>query len=134
MSGGSRGIGEATAVRAARDGANVALLAKTAEPHPKLPGTIHTAARAIEEAGGRALPLVVDVREEDAVAAAVEKAVATFGGIDILVNNASAISLTGTLQTPVRIYDRMMTVNTRGTFVCSQACLPHLKRAENPHI
>ena len=110
------------------------LAAKTAEPHPKLPGTIHTAARAIEEAGGRALPLVVDVRAEGEVAAAVEKAVATFGGIDILVNNASAISLTGTLQTPVRIYDRMMTVNTRGTFVCSQACLPHLKRAENPHI
>jgi citronellol/citronellal dehydrogenase len=108
--------------------------AKTAEPHPKLPGTIHTAARAIEEAGGKALPVVVDVREEAEVAAAVEKAVAAFGGIDILVNNASAISLTGTLQTPMRIYDRMMTVNARGTFVCSQACLPHLKRAGNPHI
>ena len=134
ITGASRGIGLAIALRAARDGANVIVAAKTAEPHPKLPGTIHTAARAIEEAGGRALPLVVDVREEDAVAAAVEKAVATFGGIDILVNNASAISLTGTLQTPVRIYDRMMTVNTRGTFVVSQACLPHLKRAENPHI
>ena len=134
ITGASRGIGLAIALRAARDGANVIVAAKTAEPHPKLPGTIHTAARAIEEAGGRALPLVVDVREEDAVAAAVEKAVATFGGIDILVNNASAISLTGTLQTPLRIYDRMMTVNTRGTFVCSQACLPHLKCAENPHI
>ena len=134
ITGASRGIGLAIALRAARDGANVIVAAKTAEPHPKLPGTIHTAARAIEEAGGRALPLVVDVRAEDEVAAAVEKAVATFGGIDILVNNASAISLTGTLQTPVRIYDRMMTVNTRGTFVCSQACLPHLKRAENPHI
>ena len=134
ITGASRGIGLAIALRAARDGANVIVAAKTAEPHPKLPGTIHTAARAIEEAGGRALPLVVDVREEDEVAAAVEKAVATFGGIDILVNNASAISLTGTLQTPVRIYDRMMTVNTRGTFVVSQACLPHLKRAENPHI
>jgi citronellol/citronellal dehydrogenase len=134
ITGASRGIGLAIALRAARDGANVIVAAKTAEPHPKLPGTIHTAARAIEEAGGRALPLVVDVREEDAVAAAVEKAVATFGGIDILVNNASAISLTGTLQTPLRIYDRMMTVNTRGTFVVSQACLPHLKRAENPHI
>jgi len=134
ITGASRGIGLAIALRGARDGANVIVAAKTAEPHPKLPGTIHTAARAIEEAGGRALPLVVDVRAEGEVAAAVEKAVATFGGIDILVNNASAISLTGTLQTPVRIYDRMMTVNTRGTFVCSQACLPHLKRAENPHI
>ena len=134
ITGASRGIGLAIALRAARDGANVIVAAKTAEPHPKLPGTIHTAARAIEEAGGRALPLVVDVREEDEVAAAVEKAVATFGGIDILVNNASAISLTGTLRAPVRIYDRMMTVNTRGTFVVSQACLPHLKRAENPHI
>jgi len=134
ITGASRGIGLAIALRAARDGANVIVAAKTAEPHPKLPGTIHTAARAIEEAGGRALPLVVDVRAEGEVAAAVEKAVATFGGIDILVNNASAIGLTGTLQTPVRIYDRMMTVNTRGTFVCSQACLPHLKRAENPHI
>ena len=133
ITGASRGIGLAIALRAARDGANVIVAAKTAEPHPKLPGTIHTAARAIEEAGGRALPLVVDVRAEGEVAAAVEKAVATFGGIDILVNNASAISLTGTLQTPVRIYDRMMTVNTRGTFACSQACLPHLKRAENPH-
>ena len=134
ITGASRGIGLAIALRAARDGANVIVAAKTAEPHPKLPGTIHTAARAIEEAGGRALPLVVDVRAEGEVAAAVEKAVATFGGIDILVNNASAISLTGTLQTPVRIYDRMMTVNTRGTYVVSQACLPHLKRAENPHI
>jgi citronellol/citronellal dehydrogenase len=134
ITGASRGIGLAIALRAARDGANVVVAAKTAEPHPKLPGTIHTAARAIEEAGGRALPLVVDVREESEVAAAVEKAVATFGGIDILVNNASAISLTGTLQTPVRIYDRMMNVNARGTFVCSQACVPHLRRAENPHI
>ena len=134
ITGASRGIGLAIALRAARDGANVVVAAKTAEPHPKLPGTIYTAARAIEEAGGRALPMVVDVREESEVAAAVDKAVATFGGIDILVNNASAISLTGTLQTPVRIYDRMMTVNARGTFVASQACLPHLKRAENPHI
>ena len=134
ITGASRGIGLEIALRAARDGANVVVAAKTAEPHPKLPGTIHTAARAIEEAGGKALPLVLDVREEDQVAAAVEKAVATFGGIDILVNNASAISLTGTLQTPVRIYDRMMSVNARGTFVCSQACLPHLKRSANPHI
>jgi citronellol/citronellal dehydrogenase len=134
ITGASRGIGLAIALRAARDGANVIVAAKTAEPHPKLPGTIHTAARAIEEAGGRALPVVVDVREEAEVAAAVEQAVATFGGIDILVNNASAISLTGTLATSMRIYDRMMTVNTRGTFLCSQACLPHLKRAENPHV
>jgi citronellol/citronellal dehydrogenase len=134
ITGASRGIGLAIALRAARDGANVIVAAKTVEPHPKLPGTIHTAARAIEEAGGRALPVVVDVHEEAEVAAAVEKAVATFGGIDILVNNASAISLTGTLATPMRIYDRMMTVNTRGTFLCSQACLPHLKRAENPHV
>jgi citronellol/citronellal dehydrogenase len=131
ITGASRGIGLAIALRAARDGANVAVAAKTADPHPKLPGTIHTAARAIEEAGGRALPLAVDVRDETAVAAAVEQTVAEFGGIDILVNNASAISLTGTLQTPVRIYDRMMTVNARGTFVCSQACLPHLKRSSN---
>ena len=134
ITGASRGIGLAIALRAARDGANVVVAAKTAEPHPKLPGTIYTAARAIEEAGGRALPMVVDVREESEVAAAVDKAVATFGGIDILVNNASAISLTGTLQTPVRIYDRMMTVNARGTFVASQACLPHLLQAEHPHI
>ena len=134
ITGASRGIGLAIALRAARDGANVVVAAKTTDPHPKLPGTIHTAARAIEEAGGRALAVVVDVRNEDEVAAAVDKAVAAFGGIDILVNNASAISLTGTLETPMRIYDRMMTVNARGTFVCSQACLPHLKRAENPHI
>jgi citronellol/citronellal dehydrogenase len=134
ITGASRGIGLAIALRAARDGANVAVAAKTADPHPRLPGTIHSAARAIEEAGGHALPLAVDVRDETAVAAAVEQTVRTFGGIDILVNNASAISLTGTLQTPVRIYDRMMSVNTRGTFVCSQACLPHLERSSNPHI
>jgi len=134
ITGASRGIGLAIALRAARDGANIVIAAKTAEPHPKLPGTIYTAAEEIEKAGGRALPLVVDVREEQQIAAAVEQAVAKFGGIDILVNNASAISLTGTLQTPPRIYDRMMTVNTRGTFLCSQACLPALKRSQNPHI
>ena len=134
ITGASRGIGLAIALRAARDGANIVIAAKTAEPHPKLPGTIYTAAEEIEKAGGRALPLVVDVREEQQIAAAVEQAVAKFGGIDILVNNASAISLTGTLQTPPRIYDRMMTVNTRGTFLCSQACLPALKRSRNPHI
>jgi citronellol/citronellal dehydrogenase len=134
ITGASRGIGLAIALRAARDGANVVVGAKTTEPHPKLPGTIHTAAEAIERAGGRALPLVLDVRDETQIAAAADQAVATFGGIDILVNNASAISLTGTLATPARIYDRMMTVNTRGTFLCSQACLPALKRSANPHI
>jgi citronellol/citronellal dehydrogenase len=134
ITGASRGIGLAIALRAARDGANVVVAAKTAEPHPKLPGTIHTAAAEIEAAGGRALPVVVDVRDEGSVAAAVEQAVARFGGIDVLVNNASAISLTGTLATPPRIFDRMMSVNTRGTFVASQACLPHLRRSANPHI
>ena len=134
ITGASRGIGLAIALRAARDGANVIVAAKTAEPHPKLPGTIHTAARAIEEAGGQALPLVVDVREEDAVAAAVEKAVATFGGIDILVNNASAISLTGTLPTPVRIYSPHDDGQHARHLRAARACLPHLKRAENPHI
>jgi citronellol/citronellal dehydrogenase len=134
ITGGSRGIGLAIALRAARDGANVVVAAKTSEPHPKLAGTIHTAAEQIEQAGGRALPLVVDVRDEHQIAAAVEKTIATFGGIDILVNNASAISLTGTLETPARIYDRMMQVNVRGTFLCSQACLPALKRSKNPHI
>jgi citronellol/citronellal dehydrogenase len=134
ITGASRGIGLAIALRAARDGANVVVAAKTAEPHKKLPGTIHTAAREIEQAGGRALPLILDVRDEAAVAAAVEKAAAAFGGIDILVNNASAISLTGTTGTPARIFDRMMQVNTRGTFLCSQACVPHLRKAANPHI
>jgi citronellol/citronellal dehydrogenase len=134
ITGASRGIGLAIALRAARDGANIVVAAKTVDPHPKLPGTIHTAARAIEAAGGRALPVMVDVRDEAEIATAVERAVAEFGGIDVLVNNASAISLTGTLETPMRIYDRMMTVNARGTYACSQACLPHLKRAANPHI
>jgi citronellol/citronellal dehydrogenase len=134
MSGGSRGIGLTIALRAARDGANVALAAKTAEPHAKLEGTIYTAAEQIERAGGRALPLVVDVRDEERVAEAVRETVAKFGGIDILVNNASAIRTTGTLDTPVKRYDLMHGVNGRGTFVCSQACLPHLMKAENPHI
>ncbi len=134
ISGASRGIGKAIAVRAARDGANVVIAAKTAEPHPRLPGTIFSAAEEVEKAGGKALPLVVDIRFEDQIAAAVEKAVATFGGIDILVNNASAISLTGTLQTPMKRYDLMHQINTRGTFACSQACLPHLLKATNPHI
>jgi citronellol/citronellal dehydrogenase len=134
ITGASRGIGLAIALRAARDGANVVIAAKTDKPHPKLPGTIHTAAEQVEKAGGRALPVVLDVRDEAQIGAAVEQAVATFGGIDILVNNASAISLTGTLETPARIYDRMMTVNARGTFLCSQACLPALRRSANPHI
>jgi citronellol/citronellal dehydrogenase len=134
ITGASRGIGLAIALRAARDGANIAIAAKTAEPHPKLPGTIHTAAEEIEKAGGRALPLAVDIRDEAQVTEAVERAAAHFGGIDILVNNASAISLTGTLETPMKRFDLMMGVNARGTFLCSQACLPHLRKARNPHI
>ena len=134
ITGASRGIGLAIALRAARDGANIVIAAKTETPHPKLPGTIHTAAAEIEAAGGKALPLAVDIRFEDQVSAAVQRAVERFGGIDILVNNASAISLTPTLQTPMKRYDLMMGVNVRGTFVCSQACLPHLAKAPNPHI
>jgi citronellol/citronellal dehydrogenase len=134
ISGASRGIGLAIALRAARDGANIVIAAKTDAPHPKLPGTVHTAAAEVEAAGGHALPLVVDIRFEDQVYAAVEKAVKHFGGIDILVNNASAISLSGTLQTPMKRFDLMLGVNLRGTFLCSQACLPHLARAANPHI
>jgi citronellol/citronellal dehydrogenase len=134
ITGGSRGIGLAIGLRAARDGANIAVAAKTVEPHPKLPGTIFTAAREIEEAGGRALPLQVDIREETQVYDAVEKTVAEFGGIDILVNNASAINLTGTLETPMKRYDLMQSVNARGTFLCSQACIPHLREVQNPHI
>jgi citronellol/citronellal dehydrogenase len=134
ISGASRGIGLAMAKRAARDGAKVAVVAKTAEPHPKLPGTVYTAAEEIEAAGGAALPLICDIRFEDQVQAAVGKTVETFGGIDILINNASAISLTGTLHTPMKRYDLMHQINARGTFLCSQACLPHLLRADNPHI
>jgi citronellol/citronellal dehydrogenase len=138
ISGASRGIGLAIAVRAARDGANVAIAAKTTEPNPKLPGTIHTAAAEIEAAGGRALPLACDIRDEATVHAAVDAAVAAFGGIDILVNNASAISLTPTLATPMKRFDLMFGVNVRGTFLCSQACLPHLQKSaaagRNPHI
>lgn len=134
ISGGSRGIGLAIALRAARDGANIAIAAKTAEPDPRLEGTIYTAAKAIEEAGGKALPLIVDIRDEERVKSAVEETVARFGGIDILINNASAIRLTGTLDTPVKRYDLMHGVNGRGTFVCSQTCLPYLLKAENPHI
>ncbi|HTQ78428.1 MAG TPA: NAD(P)-dependent oxidoreductase, partial [Thermoanaerobaculia bacterium] len=134
ITGGSRGIGLAIALRAAADGANVALAAKTAEPNPKLPGTIHTAAREVEAAGGNALPLQVDIREADQVQAAIETTVATFGGLDILVNNASAIFLAGTLDTPMKRFDLMWSVNGRGTFACSQAALPHLLKAANPHI
>ena len=134
ISGASRGIGLAIGLRAARDGANVVVAAKTTEPHPKLPGTIYSAAQEIEAAGGKALPLMVDIREEAQVLAAVARTVETFGGIDILINNASAISLTGTLETPMKRYDLMHQINTRGTYLCSQACLPHLKKAANPHI
>jgi len=138
ISGASRGIGLAIGLRAARDGANVAIAAKTTEPHPKLPGTIHTAAAEIERAGGKALPVAVDIRDEAAVQDAVAQTVARFGGIDILVNNASAINLTGTLATPMRRFDLMFGVNVRGTFLCSQTCLPHLLKAaeagRNPHI
>jgi citronellol/citronellal dehydrogenase len=134
VTGASRGIGLAIALRAARDGANVIVAAKTAEPHPKLPGTIHTAAAQIEAAGGRALPIVLDVRDERQIASAVETGAAHFGGIDIVINNASAISLTRTPDTPARIFDRMLGVNTRGTFLTTQACLPFLKRAANPHV
>ncbi|HXG29488.1 MAG TPA: NAD(P)-dependent oxidoreductase [Nevskiales bacterium] len=134
ISGGSRGIGLAIALRAARDGANVAIAAKTAEPHPKLPGTIYTAAAEIERAGGKALPIVCDIRDEQQVAAAVAKTVDSFGGIDVLVNNASAISLTGTLQTDMKRYDLMNGINARGTFLCGKYCIPHLKKSANPHI
>ena len=134
VSGGSRGIGLAIALRAARDGANVTIAAKTADPHPKLPGTIHTAVAEIVAAGGKGLAIQCDIREEQQVAAAVAKTVATFGGLDVLVNNASAISLTGTLQTDMKRYDLMNGINARGTFLCGKYCIPHLKASSNPHI
>jgi len=134
ITGASRGIGLAIALRAARDGANVAIAAKSDVPNPKLPGTIHTAAAAIVAAGGQALALKCDIREEAEVQSAVAATVERFGGIDILVNNASAIWLRGTLDTPMKRYDLMHQVNIRGTFLCSQACLPHLRKATNPHI
>jgi citronellol/citronellal dehydrogenase len=134
ITGASRGIGKAIALRAARDGANIVIAAKTDGPHPTLPGTIHTAADEIRAAGGEALPLRVDIRDEARVQEAVAEAVAAFGGIDILVNNASAIFLAGTLETPMKRFDLMWGVNARGTYVCSQACLPHLLEAQNPHI
>ena len=134
VTGGSKGIGKAIALRAARDGANIVLFAKTTEPHPKLPGTIYTAAEEIREAGGSALPCVGDIRYEEQLQAAVDKAVETFGGIDILINNASAISLTVTEATTMKSYDLMHQINSRGTFMASKLCLPHLKKAANPHI
>ncbi len=134
ISGGSRGIGLAIALRAARDGANVTIAAKTDTPHPKLPGTIHTAVEEIEKAGGRGLPVLCDIREETQVAEAVARTVERFGGIDICVNNASAIQLTGTLETDMKRYDLMHQINTRGTFLVSKMCIPHLRLASNPHI
>jgi citronellol/citronellal dehydrogenase len=134
ITGASRGIGLAIGLRAARDGANVVIAAKTAEPHPKLPGTIYTAAEEIEKAGGKALPIICDIRFEEQVDAAVAKTIETFGGIDVCVNNASAISLTGTLETPMKRYDLMHSINGRGTYLTSQKCLPHLLKSSNPHI
>ncbi len=134
ITGASRGIGLAIALKAARDGANIAIAAKTTEPHAKLPGTIHTAAAEVEAAGGKALPLAVDVRDEEQVRRAIERTAETFGGIDILVNNASAISLTPTASTDMRRFDLMHGINTRGTLLCSKLCLPYLERAAQPHI
>ena len=134
MSGGSRGIGLAIAMRAAKDGAKIAIAAKTTEPHPKLEGTIYTAARDIEQAGGMALPLKCDIRDEESVQDCVQKTVNEFGGIDICINNASAISLTGTLDTEMKRYYLMHNINGRGTFLVSKTCVPYLLKAENPHI
>ena len=134
VTGASRGIGLAIALRAARDGANIAIAAKTVQPHPKLPGTIYTAAEAIEQAGGKALPLIVDVRDEESVAAAVGRCAEKFGGIDICVNNASAINLSATEKIDMRRFDLIQQINTRGTFVTTRACLAHLKNAANPHV
>ena len=134
ISGGSRGIGLAIVLRCARDGANVAIAAKTAEPHPKLEGTIHTAVEEIEKAGGKGLPILCDIRFEDQVEAAVAKTAETFGGIDVCINNASAISLTGTLETDMKRYDLMHSINTRGTFLTSKTCVPYLLKSDNPHI
>lgn len=134
ITGASRGIGKAIALKAAKDGANVVIAAKTADPHPKLPGTIYTAAEEVVAAGGKCLPCIVDVRDENQIISAVKQSVEQFGGIDILVNNASAISLTGTLHTDMKRYDLMHNINTRGTFLVSKICLPYLKKAKNPHI
>jgi citronellol/citronellal dehydrogenase len=134
ITGASRGIGREIALRAARDGANVVIAAKTAEPHPKLAGTIHTVAEEVRAAGGRALAIQLDVRDEAAIAAAIEAAVREFGGLDVLVNNASAIGLTPTAATPAKRYDLMMGVNARATFLCSQAAIAHLAKSSNAHI
>jgi len=134
ITGATRGIGREIALRCARDGANIVVTGKTTAPHARLPGTIHSVAREVEDVGGRALPLMLDVRDAEAVHTAVRMAVQTFGGIDALVNNASAIALTGTVETPARRFDLMFSVNVRGTFLCSQACVPHLAKAPNAHI
>ena len=134
MSGGSRGVGLEIAKALGRDGANIAILAKTTEPHPTLPGTIFTAAKEIEEVGGTALPIVCDIRYEEQVEAAVEETASKFGGIDICINNASAIHLTDTINTPMKRYDLMHNINVRGTFMLSQKCIPHLKKGDNSHI
>ncbi|XP_039615434.1 hydroxysteroid dehydrogenase-like protein 2 [Polypterus senegalus] len=134
ITGASRGIGKAIALKAAKDGANIVIAAKTSQPHPKLPGTIYTAAEEIEAAGGKAFPCVVDVRDEQQVSNAVEEAVKKFGGIDILVNNASAINLTGTVETPMKKVDLMLNINLRGTYLTSKYCVPYLRKSKNPHI
>ncbi len=134
ITGASRGIGKAIALKCAEDGANIIIAAKTTEPHPKLPGTIFTAAEEIEEAGGQALPVKVDIRKEEMVQDAVNQAVEKFGGIDILINNASAIQLTGTLETEMKRYDLMHSVNVRGTYLTSRTCLPHILESEHGHI
>src|SRR3982750_944015 len=133
ITGASRGIGHAIAVRAAADGANVVIAAKTTEPHPKLPGTIHTAAADVERAGGKALAIATDIRDEAQVDGAIAAAVDRFGGIDLLINNASAISLTGTLETPMKRFDLMHQINVRGTYLCTQKAIPHLSKSPNPH-
>ena len=134
ITGGSRGIGLEIAKRIAKDGAKIAIAAKTSDPNPKLPGTIFTAAKEIEEAGGSSLPLVTDIRDEDAISKSIEDAVSQFGGLDILINNASAINLTKTEETPAKRFDLMFDVNVRGTFLASQAAIPHLRKGDNPHI
>jgi len=134
ITGASRGIGKAMGIRLARAGANIIIAAKTATPHPKLPGTIYTAAEEMEAAGGKALPIVTDIRSEDAVKNAIQQAVERFGGIDMLINNASAIALTGTERTSMKRYDLMHAVNVRGTYLTSKCCLPYLKKSDNPHI
>ena len=134
ITGGSRGIGKAIALRAAADGANVAIAAKTAAPHPKLPGTVYSACEEVDAAGGKGLPLIIDARDDDQLAAGVAETVKAFGGIDILINNCSAISISGTVTTSMKRYDLMQDVNTRATFSASRLCIPHLKEADNPHI